>query len=136
MKLPPRREAEAMQAIDRYLRWRPDVRLFWRQNSGVAKDERGHLIRYGLKGISDFLGAWGPHGTLLAIEVKGDAGRLTKEQKRFLDSVNAANGLGFMARTVEEVQSTLDREWAKRQLGDRAIARSAYDGKHEPLPQL
>lgn len=106
-----------MQAIDRYLRWRPDVRLFWRQNSGVAKDERGQLIRYGLKGISDFLGAWGPHGTLLAIEVKGDTGRLTREQQMFLERVNAANGLGFMARTVQDVQSTLDREGARRHRG-------------------
>jgi hypothetical protein len=40
----------------------------------------------------------------LAIEVKRPRGRVTPEQQQFIDMINEAGGLAFVARSVEEVE--------------------------------
>ncbi len=57
-------------------------------------------------GISDICGIWAD-GQFLAIEVKSATGRLSLEQMAFLDSVNAEGGIGFMARSVDDVKLEL-----------------------------
>jgi hypothetical protein len=39
----------------------------------------------------------------LAIEVKRPGGKPTAEQQQFIDTINEAGGLAFVARSVEEV---------------------------------
>jgi hypothetical protein len=73
-----------------------------------------------IKGVSDILGVVGRVGIeqglltglgrFLAIEVKGTTGRLTPEQAEFLIQVNNRGGLGFVARSVEDVQEAFKRE--------------------------
>jgi len=60
------------------------------------------------KGIADILGCL-PRGRFLAIEVKTENGKLTEYQHRFIDDINRAGGLAFVARTVEDVIQELSK---------------------------
>ena len=53
------------------------------------------------KGISDILGIW--EGRFLAIEIKTKTGRVSDHQKEFLRCINQFGGLGFVARSVDDV---------------------------------
>ena len=55
----------------------------------------------GEKGVSDIIGCH--NGRMFAIEIKTQAGRVTPYQQRFLDRVNDAGGIGFVARSIEDV---------------------------------
>jgi hypothetical protein len=57
------------------------------------------------KGISDILGIY--QGRFLAIEVKRPGGRVSREQREFLNRVNAEGGLGFVAYSVDDVVERL-----------------------------
>jgi hypothetical protein len=76
----------------------------FRNNIGVARDERGNYIRYGVcnPGGSDLIG-WTVDGRFLAVEVKSEKGRLTKPQLRFLDAVISAGGVGVWGASVETI---------------------------------
>lgn len=65
------------------------------------------LGKFSLKGTSDILGLL-PGGRFLAIEVKTAKGVVSKEQKAFLNKVNKKGGLGFVARSVEDVKEGLN----------------------------
>lgn len=54
-------------------------------------------------GVSDILGVL-PDGTFLAIEVKTPTGVVSEKQLTFLNSVNHSNGLGLIARSVDDVK--------------------------------
>ena len=57
-----------------------------------------HLIKFGLAiGSSDIIGIT-PDGRFLAVEVKTDTGRATKEQLQFIESVRRAGGVSGIAR--------------------------------------
>lgn len=56
-----------------------------------------------IKGTSDVLGILAD-GRFLAIEVKSKKGRLTEEQKEFINRINERGGLAFVARSVEDVE--------------------------------
>ncbi len=58
----------------------------------------------GEKGVSDIIGIL-PDGSgrMFACEVKTERGRVTPHQARFIDRVNAAGGIGFVARSIEDV---------------------------------
>lgn len=93
------------------------VRLF-RNNVGLAFDQCGNAIRYGLcPGSSDLIG-WRTRivrpidvGTevavFTAIEAKSPKGRLTELQTAFLDLVKRSGGLAGVARTLEEARAIL-----------------------------
>ena len=85
---------------------RPGMRI-WRNNTGALRDERGHLVRFGLQGSADILGIMAPHGRLLAIEVKAGAGRQSEQQVRFQEMVTNHGGLYILARSVEDVAAVL-----------------------------
>ena len=82
----------------------------WRSNTGAVSTVykgRKRFIRFGFPGVSDILGIVPPSGRLLALEVKSPTGRVTEAQLRFLQQVNAAGGLGFVARSLAAVEERL-----------------------------
>lgn len=54
-----------------------------------------------LPGIADILGIY--EGKFLAIEVKRPGLSPTEKQSKFLDAVNRAGGIGFVAHSVDDV---------------------------------
>lgn len=83
--------------------------VLWRNNSGVARTERG-MIRYGVAnpGGADLIGIF--NGRFLAIEVKSRTGRTSTEQERFGELVRAKGGIFILARDVETVLEVLNSE--------------------------
>ena len=55
----------------------------------------------GEKGVADIIGCH--DGRMFAIEIKTEKGRVTPYQQRFIDRVNDAGGLAFVARSIEDV---------------------------------
>ena len=49
-----------------------------------------------------------PAGMFLGIEVKTKTGKVSAEQRAFLDRINGNNGIGFVARSVQDVIDKLD----------------------------
>ena len=85
--------------------------FFWLHDSVGIFDPKTKRFRrntspYRIKGVADILGVL-PNGRALAIELKSATGRLTPEQKSFLERVNASGGLAFMARSIEDVKGAL-----------------------------
>lgn len=65
--------------------------ILFRQDTGTVKTARGGYLNYGLcKGSSDLVGWY--KGMFVAIEVKTLKGKLSQEQRWFLDAVDAAGG--------------------------------------------
>jgi hypothetical protein len=60
----------------------------------------------GRKGVADILGIL-PGGKFLAVEVKKPGGRVSPEQADFLQEVNAAGGVGFIAYSSQDVITRL-----------------------------
>lgn len=64
--------------------------------------ENATYMKFGLTvGASDIIGI-APDGRFLAVEVKTDTGRPTKEQLNFIAAVNRAGGIAGIARSVED----------------------------------
>jgi hypothetical protein len=81
----------------------------FRNNRGMFLTLDGkRKIRAGLEaaGSADLIG-FTHDGRYLAIECKTDKGRPSPEQVKFLSLVNAAGGLGFIARSAEDVKKEL-----------------------------
>jgi len=92
------------------LDWLACEKIFaWRSNTGaVAADYKGksRFMRFGPKGQSDILGLIPQaDGRFLAIEVKRPGQQATEEQQRFLNRINDAGGLAFVAHSLEECQA-------------------------------
>jgi hypothetical protein len=66
-----------------------------------------HKHRPVLPGISDFIGII-PGGLFFAIEVKLPGEIPTKDQTAFIDQVNRAGGIGFVAESLEDVVKALE----------------------------
>lgn len=86
--------------------------VHWRQNSGAfvvpaGAGSRRRYVRAGMPGVSDIIGLL-PNGRFLAIEVKRPGEQPTELQQAFLSAVNHSGGLAFVARSVNDVQSTLE----------------------------
>lgn len=87
----------------------------WKVNSVGVFDQQKGIYRkpksiYIIKGVSDILGIIPPLGRVLAIEVKSAKGRASPEQIAFLDRVNKDGGIGFIARSYQEVEARLKSE--------------------------
>lgn len=100
-----RKEGAALIEVMKALRANPAVAWCERQNSGAAK-VGNRFIRFGWPGCSDVIGMM-RDGRFLAVEVKGPTGSLRPEQTVFLEQVNQAGGLGFMARDCRDVFKAL-----------------------------
>ena len=87
---------------------RRDARLF-RNNVGMCTGKTVGL-RFGLrKGSSDLIG-WQTIivngrkiAIFMAVECKSSKGKLSKDQKIFLDNVNNAGGIGIVANSIDDV---------------------------------
>lgn len=82
--------------------------FFWRANTGGAQTSRGY-IKFGLPGQADILGLAGPNGRLIAIELKTETGRQSKEQKAFQAQIETAGGLYILARSLGEALDPVRR---------------------------
>lgn len=115
----PRKERDIVNAILTLLRahgiaaWRTGVGAYRASYQG-----RERFVRLGEKGMADIVGirpTWGCSqtcpmrdiGRFIAIEVKTPTGRVRPEQLAFLQTVTRAGGVGFVARSVDEVIETL-----------------------------
>jgi hypothetical protein len=82
-----------------------------RLNSGAgqlafADGTRSQWIRFAWRGAPDLIGQL-TDGRLLAIEVKRPSGRVRPEQQHFIDTVRRHGGIGFIARTADDVKEYL-----------------------------
>lgn len=106
-------EKQIETSILEWLNLQPDCFAF-KINTGGIYDPRTRAFRKNSNphchnGTSDILGAW--RGRLLAIEVKRDKSDHgpktypTKEQKIFLQKIQDAGGIGFVARSLKDVEN-------------------------------
>lgn len=101
-------EREIQNSILEYLQY---LKIFsWRNNSIGIYDVKSKTFRsrpkFVIKGVSDILGIL-PDGRFLAIEVKAKYGVVSAEQQLFLDRINKNGGIGFIARSLDDVSSKL-----------------------------
>ena len=103
-------EAQILKAIMQLLKKHPMVAKVWRQNSGTAQYQYGAKTSYvrfnTAKGMSDIMGIL-KDGRTLCIETKSRTGKVQPHQQAFLDSINAAGGLAFVARSTDDVINKL-----------------------------
>lgn len=88
----------------------------WKNQSVGVYDSRKKVYRksknkYHINGVSDILGIL-PDGKHLAIEIKTPQRKNTTsdDQQLFIDSINAFNGIGFVAWTLDMVIERLEKE--------------------------
>jgi penicillin-binding protein-related factor A (putative recombinase) len=94
------------------------VGFFWTNNNvGVydpaKKSYRINRSRHHMNGVSDILGIL--QGRFVAIEVKNKIGRLSPEQRQFINKINVSGGLAFMARSIEDVERELQNGESKQE---------------------
>jgi hypothetical protein len=56
-------------------------------------------------GIPDIIGCF--KGRMIGIEIKSQKGVVSEYQKAFIDNINRAGGLAFVARSLDDVIETL-----------------------------
>ena len=96
-----RPEAAALAEVLKALKAHPAVSWCERQNSGAVRSG-GRFIRFGWVGCADILGQL-RDGRFLGVEVKAAKGRASPEQVAFLERINAAGGVGFIAHSLRDV---------------------------------
>ena len=105
-------EKDTLKAIMELLHRHPKVAKVWRQNSGTFQKQYGsktHYIRANTaKGMSDIMGLL-KDGRTLCVECKSPTGKVLPHQQQFLDEINAAGGLAFVARSLNDVINQLGR---------------------------
>lgn len=74
----------------------------FRNNQGFATYKKA-VVKYGVAnpGGSDLIGI-NQNGIFIAIEVKTDKGRVTKDQQNFIDFILRMGGMAGVARSVKE----------------------------------
>lgn len=79
----------------------------WRNNTGAAKTEDGRYVRFGLPGASDIIGIM-PDGRFLAVECKrSSGGRLSPQQKKFLEKIKESGGVAVVATSLEDLMEAI-----------------------------
>jgi VRR-NUC domain len=80
----------------------------WRNNVGATLTAGGGFMRFGLGndgrgrgGSPDLIGIL-PGGRFLGVEVKAARGKISPEQAAWIERINAAGGLAFVARSVDD----------------------------------
>lgn len=104
MKLAPVPEKDIQRAVLDYLLMRGH--LAFKPGSGAFRmsyQGRDRFVRMGPKGCSDIIGAEKGTGKFFAVEVKSRDGRLTEDQKEFLERVKACGGLPVLAYGLDDV---------------------------------
>ena len=117
--LPRRRESDLVAEALRFLNRIPGV-VAWRTNVGaVSADHKGkrRFVRFGFPGLSDIIGwkttdTYTPFGYVryprfLAVECKSVSGVITPQQQGFLDLVEKSGGIGFVARSCDDIAARM-----------------------------
>ena len=89
-----------------------NTRLF-RNNTGTLRDQHGRPVQFGLcKGSADLIGyrtititpdmVGQRVAVFTSVEVKTPTGRVSPEQRQWLEAVQAAGGIAGVARSVED----------------------------------
>ena len=99
-------EKEIENLILDYLSYRPGY--YWKNQSVGIYDPtkrkfRKSNNRHHVLGVADILGVKND-GQFVAIEVKTKKGRLSENQKAYLQKVADNGGLSFVARSIEDVK--------------------------------
>lgn len=104
------KEHEIQKAILEFLQYRPDTFAWGNKTQGTYDPKSGVWRKNpsALLGVSDILGVY--RRKFLAIEVKSRTGEATENQIRFLENINIAGGIAFIARSIDEVEQRLDEE--------------------------
>ncbi len=69
------------------------------------------MMQFGLcVGSADIIGIHKATGRFIAIEVKTETGRATKEQLNFIEQVRAAKGIAGIARSVQDALDLIPRD--------------------------
>ncbi len=83
----------------------------WRNNNTPVYDPTRKAFRAmpkgSIKGVADILGILSD-GRMLAIEVKRPKCYASKVQKEFLTNINNNEGVGFVAKSVDDVRNVLN----------------------------
>ena len=83
----------------------------WRTNSGInfsSYKEKQYIVRLAPRGTPDIIGFLND-GKFLGIEVKKPGGIVSDDQTIFLDKINKAGGVGFVAYSVDDVIKTFKK---------------------------
>ena len=94
-------ERDIVIAIKNYLASLGSDVFFWKEHGGP----------YGTSGIPDIICCY--KGRFLGLEAKLPGGKLTALQRRALDKINAAGGIGRRVESVDDVKAIIaqaDRE--------------------------
>ena len=79
----------------------------WRNNTGAVRIAPGRFVHFGKKGSSDILAIL-PGGRFLAVECKApDRGRLSPEQREFLEKIRGLGGMALVVRSWWELDEAL-----------------------------
>ena len=76
-----------------------------RTNSGQIATAAGHTIRLGAAGTSDLTVLY--RGVWYSIEVKKPGNVATALQSAYLDRINAAGGVGFVATSLDAIMERI-----------------------------
>ena len=88
-------ERDIIIAIKTYLASLGDDVFFWKEHGGP----------YGTSGIPDIICCY--KGRFLGLEAKLPSGKLTALQRRALDRINAAGGIGRRVESVDDVKAVI-----------------------------
>jgi len=97
------RESRVVASVLAYLAHLPGC-FAWRNNSGVARIG-GRVVRFGGVGSADILCCY--RGRFIGVECKAAGGRQSPLQARWQKKLEAAGGLYFLARSVEDVSEAV-----------------------------
>jgi hypothetical protein len=78
----------------------------WSNPSGAVQIRPGKFMSFGLKGSSDILGVL-PGGKIICIECKAGHGRLSPEQREFLEDIKNRGGLAIVAKSFRDIDKAL-----------------------------
>ncbi len=83
----------------------------WRVNNVAVYDTglKRHRAFVGLKGVPD-IECMAPAGVTIRVECKGRGGKLSADQKAFIDKAHALGHLAFVVRSVGELIDGLKAE--------------------------
>lgn len=81
--------------------------VVWRCNTGAANYSGKRFVRFGIPGVSDYLGFLIPSGRICALEVKSESGSLTHDQRAFGALLGQTGGLWGMARSYQDAEKVL-----------------------------
>lgn len=101
-------ESKLLAEIRVALAREPDM-VLWRLSAGLSFGLDGTQYRAGMvPGASDLIGV-GPGGRFIALEVKTTTGRVSDEQKMFMELVRKKGGFAAVVRSVDEALAAVRR---------------------------